>query len=62
MRLVISIMLALVSITSAAKTTAQQVADPDFDARVAKPAYAGKHPKVLFDEAHNNFHTTTGRY
>ena len=41
---------------------AQQVADPNFDSKVAKPAYAKKHPKVLFDEAHNNFHTSTGRY
>src|SRR6266513_576093 len=40
----------------------QQVADPNFDAKVAKPAYAKNGPKVLFDEAHNNFHTATGRY
>jgi hypothetical protein len=40
----------------------QQIADPDFDARVARPAYAENHPKVLFDEAHNNFHTSAGRY
>lgn len=39
-----------------------QMADPDFDARVAKPAYIKNGPKLLFDEAHNNFHTTTGRY
>lgn len=39
-----------------------QVADPGFDAKVAKPAYPKKHPRVLFDEAHNNFHTATGRY
>jgi hypothetical protein len=39
-----------------------QMADPDFDARVAKPAYTKDGPRVLFDEAHNNFHTTTGRY
>ena len=27
------------------------------------PAYSGnKHPLVLFDEAHHNFHTSTGRY
>jgi hypothetical protein len=39
-----------------------QMADPDFDARVAKPAYTKNGPKVLFDEAHNNFHTTSGRY
>jgi hypothetical protein len=41
---------------------AQQVADPNFDVKVAKPAYTKKGPKVLFDEAHNNFHTATGRY
>jgi hypothetical protein len=41
---------------------AQQVADPDFDARVAKRAYSKKHPKVAIDEAHNNFHTASGRY
>jgi hypothetical protein len=41
---------------------AQQVADPDFDTKVAKPAYTSKHPKVLLDEAHNNFHTAGGRY
>jgi hypothetical protein len=43
-----------------------QMADPNFDARVANPAYksSGKKngPKVLFDEAHNNFHTSSGRY
>ncbi|MGZ8848409.1 MAG: hypothetical protein ACXW3C_18255 [Pyrinomonadaceae bacterium] len=39
-----------------------QVADPNFDTTVAKPAYTKKRPKLLFDEAHNNFHTSTGRY
>jgi hypothetical protein len=42
--------------------TGQQVADPNFDPKVARPAYTETHPKVLFDEAHANFHTTTGRY
>jgi hypothetical protein len=41
---------------------AQQIADPDFDARVPRPAYTKNHPKVLLDEAHNNFHTASGRY
>ncbi|HEY6867767.1 MAG TPA: DUF4350 domain-containing protein [Candidatus Eisenbacteria bacterium] len=41
---------------------AQQVADSTFDTRVARPAYTATHPRVLFDEAHRNFHTTTGRY
>jgi hypothetical protein len=56
---------ALVALFSspAAPVFAQQVADPNFDTRVARPAYAKKeHPKVLFDEAHNNFHTASGRY
>src|SRR6266545_1187982 len=43
-----------------------QMADQNFDAKVANPAYksSGKNigPKVLFDEAHNNFHTASGRY
>ena len=39
-----------------------QRSDPDFDVSVAHPAYINKHPMVLFDEAHNNFHTASGRY
>ena len=39
-----------------------QRSDPDFDTSVAKPAYADTHPRVLFDEAHHNFHTAGGRY
>ena len=41
---------------------AQQVPDPNFDPTVARPAYTKNHPRVLFDEAHNNFHTAGGRY
>jgi len=41
---------------------AQQIADPNFDAKVAHPAYPKNGPRVLFDEAHNNFHTAGGRY
>src|SRR5438874_13690816 len=41
---------------------AQQVADPNFDPRVAHPAYTKNGPKILFDEAHKNFHTAGGRY
>lgn len=47
---------------STAPQTGGQMADPDFNARVDKPAYRKRGPKVLFDEAHNNFHTATGRY
>ncbi len=41
---------------------AQQVADANFNVRVEQPAYTKGFPRVLFDEAHNNFHTATGRY
>ena len=47
---------------STARQTGGQMADPDFNARVDKPAYRKRGPKILFDEAHNNFHTATGRY
>ena len=39
-----------------------QVADPNFKATVDNPAYKKNGPRVLFDEAHNNFHTASGRY
>src|SRR5690349_5112178 len=54
--------LAAAVLGAAATACAQQVADSTFDASVAKPAYTATHPRVLFDEAHRNFHTTTGRY
>jgi hypothetical protein len=40
----------------------QQQADTTFNTSVSHPAYLTTHPKVLFDEAHNNFHTAGGRY
>lgn len=43
--------------------SAQQVADPNFNPPVPRPAYKqGRGPVVLIDEAHHNFHTATGRY
>jgi len=41
---------------------AQQVADSTFSTKVDHPSYISSHPKVLFDEAHQNFHTASGRY
>lgn len=41
---------------------AGQKADPNFDPVVPNPAYREDHPRVLFDEAHRNFHTASGRY
>jgi hypothetical protein len=46
----------------ALQQTGGQMADPNFNAKVDKPAYKKAGPKVLFDEAHNNFHTASGRY
>jgi hypothetical protein len=41
----------------------EQLFDPTFDARVARPAYpSAKRPKVLFDEGHFNVHTHGGTY
>src|SRR4030095_12679136 len=39
-----------------------QTADSAFDSHVVQPAYQTQHPKVLFDHAHNNLYTSTGRY
>jgi len=62
-RVIVAVSLALsVAFTTLPVVSAQQVADPNFDTKVARPAHTKKHPKVLFDEAHNNFHTATGRY
>src|SRR5947207_15532137 len=40
----------------------RQVADAAFDTHVVRPAYVKQHPRVLFDEAHSNLYTSTGRY
>lgn len=40
----------------------QEITNPDSDLKIARPAYAKKQPKVLFDEAHFNVHTSGGRY
>ena len=41
---------------------AQQTVDPDFKAPVERPAYTSKHPVVMIDEAHSNYHTAGGHY
>src|SRR5215475_13961291 len=56
------VILYLLVATASSFSFAQQVADPNFDAKVSRPAYTKNGPKVLFDEAHNNFHTASGRY
>jgi hypothetical protein len=59
MKLLIAIFTVLVCLAPA---LAQQEADPEFDTSVAHPAYKKDGPRVMFDEAHHNFHTTDGRY
>src|SRR3977135_4409845 len=53
---------ALLVVLLALSATAQQMADPTFNPAVDHPAYSKNYPRVLFDEAHNNFHLSTGRY
>jgi hypothetical protein len=55
-------LLLICALTLATVACDQQVGDASFDTRVAHPAYVTSRPQVLFDEAHHNFHTTTGRY
>lgn len=59
MRLLTTCALALVLATG---VLAQQLPDPEFNTSVENPAYSRTGPRVMFDEAHHNFHTTDGRY
>ncbi|HET6979942.1 MAG TPA: hypothetical protein VFI24_26660 [Pyrinomonadaceae bacterium] len=45
-----------------APVVAQQLPDPEFNTSVENPAYKREGPRVMFDEAHHNFHTAEGRY
>lgn len=40
----------------------QQHADRSFDAKVFRPAFTADHPRVLFDQGHNNMHRMDGTY
>lgn len=53
-------LLALLALTPPA--SAQQRPDTTFDTRVARPAYSRDGPRMLFDEAHREFHRVAGRY
>jgi len=49
--------------TVAGVATAQQVSDSAFSPPLGRPVWAiGAGPRVLLDEAHDNFHTVAGRY
>jgi hypothetical protein len=59
-------LVALFSLTgllvSGGAAQSQQVPDTSFVAVVATPTYTDRHPRVLFDEGHHNFHTTEAGY
>jgi hypothetical protein len=59
MRLLTICVLLLVLAVSA---LAQQQPDLEFNVSVENPAYSKNGPRVMFDEAHHNFHTMEGRY
>ena len=48
--------------TLSVSVSAQHLPDPEFKAVVGHPAYEKSSPRIMFDEAHNNFHTSTSRY
>jgi hypothetical protein len=60
--LLIGFLAAMGGLGTTTATAQDQRADPDFDTKVASPTYKSRHPAVLFDEAHHNFHTAGGLY
>jgi hypothetical protein len=57
--------ISIVGILSAGHSHAQtssQGPDPNFNTKVEHPAYTERHPRLSFDEAHFNFHTTKTGY
>ena len=55
-------MLAVALAAAPAPPPVQQIADSTFHVNVARPAFAKRPLRVLFDEAHHNFFTRKGRY
>lgn len=58
----LTVALALGHVVSLTTSFGQQIADSTFHPIVARPAFAQHPTRVLFDEAHHNFHTVAGRY
>lgn len=58
----LGVMLSLVPSIMASLSLGQELTDKDSDLKIARPAYTKKGPKVFFDEAHFNVHTSGGRY
>jgi hypothetical protein len=58
----VSLVAAVVGSSGMSASGQEQVADLQYDTRVARPAYTAQHPAVVFDEAHHNLHTAGGLY
>ena len=56
------VVLAILSFTTGCASQHQQVSDPLFEAIVESPAFAKDPARLLFDDAHRNFHRSDGRY
>lgn len=56
------VLLAMLPTVVVGQPISEQIADPNFNPKVERPAYTKDRPNVLFDEAHFNFHTAGGRY
>ncbi len=57
-----SVLLLFVITAAAFGQIVKPVNDPDFNAKIARPAYTKNYPKVLFDEAHFNANVAVERY
>jgi hypothetical protein len=60
--LIVALSLAAICVAVSPQDNAEQIADPDFNPTIEKPAYTGNSPLVVLDEAHANFHTAAGCY
>jgi hypothetical protein len=60
--LLIASVLCAMSLSKVVAQEASQIPDPNFNTKVERPAYTNKHPRVMFDEAHFNVHTTSTGY
>ncbi len=61
MKNVFTLALSIAGFISCTETPLQRV-DDDFDVSVQTPAFNENKPVILFDEGHNNFHTSQGLY
>ena len=62
MRRTLLFALLLLAVATAPARSQQQVEDTTFVPKVAKPAFTGRHPVVMIDEAHGNHFTRNGLY